>query len=268
MLFGRSRRRGATPLKRKTPTAPGQWQATWGTPLRWLGVVLVLAGVGFGLWTGSRKLRDPNAFPLRQVHIAGELRNLAETDLQPVVSGYLGQNFFMANLDELRTALAANSWIEQIAVRRGWPDTIEIELQERVAFGYWGEREMVDRQGRRFTPVVVRQPGPWPMLAGPSGHELALIKAWQDIHALFDPLGLKLAKLTQDDRRAWWLTFDNGLEVYVGREHFEPRLRLLAQWYPRVLADQIGRIAVVDVRYGNGFAVRWKSGPPPAPTAG
>lgn len=268
MLFGHSRRRGATPLKRKTPAAPGQWQAVWGTPLRWLGVVLVLAGVGFGLWTGSRKLRDPGAFPLCEVHIAGELHNLAEADLQPVVSGYLGQNFFMANLDELRTALAANPWIEQVAVRRGWPDTIEIELQERVAFGYWGEREMVDRQGRRFMPEVVRQPGPWPMLAGPAGHESALIKAWQDVHALLDPIGLRLAKLTQDDRRAWWLTFDNGLEVYVGREHFEPRLRLLAQLYPRVLADQIERIAVVDLRYGNGFAVRWKSGPTPAPTAG
>ena len=268
MLFGHRHRRGATPLKRKTPAAPGQWQAVWGTPLRWLGVVLVLAGVGFGLWTGGQKLRDPGAFPLIQVHIAGELRNLAEADLQPVVSGYLGQNFFMANLDELRTALATNPWIEQIAVRRGWPDTIEIELQERVAFGYWGEREMVDRQGRRFTPGVVRQSGPWPVLAGPSGHESALIKAWQDIHALFDPIGLKLTKLTQDERRAWWLTFDNGLEVHVGREDFEPRLRLLAQLYPRVLAAEIDRIAVVDLRYGNGFAVRWKSGPTPAPTAG
>ncbi|MBZ4193826.1 MAG: cell division protein FtsQ/DivIB [Candidatus Contendobacter sp.] len=261
MQLGYGRRRGATPLKRKTPTAPGQWEAVWGMPLRWLGVALALAGVGFGLWTGSQKLRDPGVFPLRQVRIEGELRNLAEADLQPVVSGYLGQNFFMANLDELRAALTANPWIEQIAVRRGWPDTIEIELQERVVFGYWGEREMVDRQGRRFTPGVVRQPGPWPILAGPAGRELALIKAWRDIHALFDPLGLKLTKLTQDDRRAWWLTFDNGLEVYVGRDQFEPRLRLLAQLYPRVLAAQIDRIAIVDLRYGNGFAVRWKAGP-------
>jgi cell division protein FtsQ len=106
------------------------------------------------------------------------------------------------------------------------------------------------------------------MLAGPAGHESALIKAWQDIRTLFDPLGLKLAKLTQDDRRAWWLTFDNGLEVYVGREQLEPRLQRLAQLYPRVLAAQIDRIAVVDLRYGNGFAVRWKSGPTLAPTAG
>ncbi len=87
------------------------------------------------------------------------------------------------------------------------------------------------------------------------------------MQALFEPVGLKLEKLAQDERRAWWLTFDNGLEVYVGRERFEERLRRLAQVYPKVLAAQADRIAVVDLRYVNGFAVRWKAGPP-VPAAG
>ena len=121
--------RGATPLRREAPPGPGQWKATWGPPLRWLGVALVLAGVGWGLWVGSQKLRDPHAFPLRHVRIDGELRNLAKTDLQPVAGKVLGQNFFMADLDVLRTALAANPWIETVAVRRWWPEIVDIELR-------------------------------------------------------------------------------------------------------------------------------------------
>ena len=269
MRFAKKRRhRGATPLRREAPPVPGQWKAAWGPPLRWLGVALVLAGVGWGLWVGSQKLQDPRAFPLRHVRIDGELRNLAEADLQPVASGVLGQNFFMADLDALRAALATNPWIETVAVRRWWPDIVDIELRERVAFGYWGEGEMVDVNGRRFRPPIVRQPGPWPQLMGPEGHEKALIKAYGDIRALFEPVGLRLARLRQDERRAWWLTFENGLEVHVGRERFEQRLRRLAQLYPRILSAQIDRIAVVDLRYGNGFAVRWKVVEPPTPAAG
>lgn len=267
MGFGHGRRRGATTLKRKAPGSPGRWKTVLGPPLRWLGVMLALAGVGFGLWAGGQKLRDPGVFPLRQVRIEGKLRNLAEQDFQPVVSGYLGRNFFMANLDELRAALAANPWVEEVTVRRWWPDTVEIDLRERVAFGYWGEREMVDVNGRRFQPAVVRQPGPWPRLAGPDGHEMALIRTYQQTRALLEPVGLKLAKLAQDERRAWWLTFDNGLEVYLGREQFERRLRRLIRIYPLILSAQIDRIAVVDLRYVNGFAVRWKVGPP-VPAAG
>ena len=104
----KQRRRGATTLKSRSVNAPGQWKSLWRTPLRWLGVALVLAGVGYGLWVGAEKLRDPNAFPLRHVRIEGELRNLAEADLQPVAAGVLGQNFFMADLDTLRATLTEN----------------------------------------------------------------------------------------------------------------------------------------------------------------
>ncbi|MCU0807739.1 MAG: cell division protein FtsQ/DivIB [Candidatus Contendobacter sp.] len=268
MRRGRGRRHGATSLKRDPAVAPGQRWAAWKPWLRGLGVVLVLAAVGFGLEAGLRALREPGAFPLRQVRFEGELRNLTEADLQPLAQAYLGQNFFVANLDELRVALAADPWIEEVTVRRSWPDTVAIQLRERVAFGYWGERgEMVDANGYRFRPPALRQPGPWPRLAGPGGREKALIKAWRDIRVRLDPVGLTLVKLKQDERRAWWLTFDSGLQVYLGRERFEERLQRLAHVYPRVLAAQADRIAVVDLRYGNGFAVRWKSGPP-APTAG
>ncbi len=268
MWFGRKKRRGATLLRQESAQSPGRWKTVWGPRLRVLSVVLALAAVGFGVQTGSRKLREPGAFPLRNVRVEGELRNLTEADLQPLASEYLGLNFFIANLDALHTALAAHPWIEDVAVRRWWPDTVEIRLRERTAFGYWGEQEdMVDVNGRRFHPTVVRQAGPWPQLKGPDGREKALIKAWRDVCALFDPIGLTLVKLAQDERRSWWLTFDNGLEGYVGRERFEERLRRLAQVYPRVLAAQADRIAVVDLRYVNGFAVRWKAGPP-APTAG
>lgn len=106
-------------------------------------------------------------------------------------------------------------------------------------------------RGRRFRPEVVRQPGPWPHLAGPVGHEAALIRTWGELQALFNPVGLQLTRLTHDERRAWRLSFANGLEVYVGRDQFEARLRRLAQLYPRVLAGQIDQIAAVDLRYGN-----------------
>lgn len=261
----RSKRRGATALRRELAGAPGQWKATWGPPLRWLGVALVLAGVGYGLWIGGQRLREPGAFPLRKVQVEGELHNLSEADLQPLASGYLGQNFFTANLDDLRTALAAHPWVETVVVRRWWPDTVEIALREREAFGYWGQDEMVDVNGYRFRPVVVRQPGPWPQLTGPAGREKALIQAWRQIRARLEPVGLHLTRLMQDERRAWWLYFDNGLEVYLGRERFEERLARLAQVYPRVLAAQADQIAVIDLRYGNGFAVRWKMTPPASP---
>lgn len=138
MAFQKKRRRGATSIRREPSDGLQRWKTAWGPPLRWLGVLLVVVSVGYGVRVGGEKLREPGAFPLRQIHIKGELRNLIEADFQTVAGGYIGQNFFVANLDELNTALATNPWIETVAVRRWWPDTVEISLRERTAFGYWG----------------------------------------------------------------------------------------------------------------------------------
>jgi cell division protein FtsQ len=174
------------------PTGCNGGKIVWGPPLRWLGVLLVVAAVGYGVQIGSERLREPGAFPLRYIQTEGEWRNLVKADVHAVAEAYIGQNFFVANLDELNTALATNPWIETVAVRRWWPDTVEISLRERTAFGYWGEREMVDVNGVRFQPTIVRQAGPWPRLVGPDGHEKALIEAYRQTRALLDPLGLKL----------------------------------------------------------------------------
>jgi len=248
------KRHGASPrIKRE----PGQWKAIWGLRLRWLGVISVFSVVSAGLYEGQRWLLDPSRFPLRHVHIHGELLNLDQTDVAKMVNSYLGQNFFALDIDALHATFAANPWIDRVSVRRLWPDTLAVSVRERTAFGCWGQNEMVAVNGQRFRPSNVRQPGPWPQLVGPDGHEMNLISVWQEAEAVLNKVDLKLVRLVLDQRRAWSMQFANGIEIYLGRENFAQRLRRFVDIYPRVLASQSDRIAVVDLRYTNGFTVRW-----------
>jgi cell division protein FtsQ len=247
----RRRRHGASV---RGPRVPGPWRITGGRPLM---AALLLAGIGFGLYSGIQKLLDPVVFPLRHIHIVGELRNLNKADLQPLVERYLGQNFFVLDIDALQAAFAANPWIEHVAVRRRWPDGLEVRFRERIAFGFWGQDEMVDVNGIRFRPGVIRESGPWPRLLGPDGQEETVIRTYREASALVDKIGLAITQLVQDERRAWWLKFANGVEVNLGREQFTQRLQRFVAIYPQVLAGRIAEIAAVDLRYSNGFAVRW-----------
>lgn len=232
-------------------------QPVWQTRLRWLGVILALAVGGYALYAAGQRLLDPVRFPLRHVRLEGELRNLSEDTLQSLVQPYLGQNFFTVDIGAVQAALAAHPWVEQVSVRRHWPDLLEVELRERAAFGYWGEHDMVDVNGVRFRPDVVRQPGPWPRLTGPEGRELALIHAYRATDELLAKAGLRLVELIQDERRAWRLLLDNGLEIKLGKDQYFKQLQRFVDFYPQVLAGQADRIATVDLRYTHGFAIRW-----------
>ena len=72
------------------------------------------------------------------------------------------------------------------------------------------------------------------------------------------PLQLGVEALELDPRRAWRVKLDNGLTVDVGRNHPANRIARFVRVYPSILAGGNGRVESVDLRYSNGFAVRWQ----------
>lgn len=233
------------------------WRRIWRASQQWLGALAAICVILAGLQAAAHKMLDPALFPLRHVRLMGEFRNPSEADLQQRVKKYLGRNFFTLDVEGLRKAVADEPWIEKVSVRRQWPDTVEIRFRERVAFGRWGDNEMVDVNGMRFRPTVVREAGPWPQLMGPDGHEKTLIRAYLEGNAMLAAVDLKIKRLVLDERRAWSMWFTNGVKVKLGREQFAERLQRFVDIYPETLARRIGQVAAIDLRYINGFAVRW-----------
>ncbi|HXH02892.1 MAG TPA: cell division protein FtsQ/DivIB, partial [Candidatus Competibacteraceae bacterium] len=214
-------------------------------------------------WRASEWLLDPQAFPLRQIRLKGEVHYLEADNLRELLSGYLGDNFFSLDITGVHRVLAAQPWVEHVELRRRWPDTLEVSVLERTPYGVWGEGEMVDVNGKRFRPAAIPESERWPRLHGPAGHELNLIARYAEANALVARAELRIRQLRLDERRAWWITFDNGIELSLGREAFMPRLQRFVDLYSRVLAPKAAQIAAVDLRYANGFAVRWRQLPPP-----
>ena len=61
-----------------------------------------------------------------------------------------------------------------------------------------------------------------------------------------------------DQRRHWWLYFDGGLTVSLGREETDHRLAQFFRVYPSLTAQSTRQPERVDMRYEHGFAVRWR----------
>ena len=76
-------------------------------------------------------------------------------------------------------------------------------------------------------------------------------------HALA-PTGLRVAGVTLDDRRAWRLQTDSGFALELGRADTRRRLQRFVQAWPSVFIDRVDELQRVDLRYSNGFSVRWQ----------
>lgn len=235
-----------------------QDKALWCRSLHWIALGLLILGVGFSVHWAQQHLLDPNKFPIRQVRLEGYLQHLKRTDIKKVLQTYVGENFFVLNIDALHATLTANPWVADATVWRQWPDTLKVRLQERIAFGYWDENELLDIHGERFKPSIIKNTNGLPRLSGPDGYEAIVMQHYKQANARLNKIGLQLKKLILDERHAWRMTLQNGVELKLGKEHFAERFARFLAVYPRVLAGRIHRIETIDLRYINGFAVRWK----------
>lgn len=201
-------------------------------------------------------------FPLREVVLMNELQEVRRSDLERSLSGLLRGNFFSVNLDALRQALERLPWVRHAEVRRQWPSGIEITVEEHRAVAHWGEsgNQLVNTYGEVFaaTSAHVQE---LPLLSGPSGSSAEMLTRYGEFSDLLDPAGLRITRILLSPRLAWQLQLENGLRIELGREQqkapTQMRLGRFVQYYPTLLEARRSRPLAVDMRYPNGFALRY-----------
>lgn len=206
---------------------------------------------------------DPNNLPIRTVKVEGAFRHLNEDELQRAVAGHVHSGFFGVDIEAVRNAVSERPWVDSVQVRRMWPDRLYIHVSEHQPLARWGEHGLLNVNGVWFGAEQAPFVDTLPLLVGPRGFERQLAQRYQTFEAALRPVGVRPARLVVSDRRAWKMTLDNGMELRFGRGDVEALLQRFARVYPSVLTKSAPRIAAVDLRYTNGFAVRWKEQPAP-----
>jgi len=248
------------PQLRGSPQKKADAAAGTGMPqrlLRWLtALVVLLLFAGSGVW-GVITLRDPAVLPLKIVRIDGELRNLDRRALEQAVGGVVEGNFFTVDLDAVRAAALKLDWVDQVTVRRIWPDTLNMWVEEQQPVARWGDSRLVNGRGGVFTPEPEALKTELPSLVGPDDSAAEMVARYQRMSRRFIALKLDITRLVRDGRGAWTVGFKQGMELKLGHTDTEARVDRFVQLYPRLEQAEKRRVKRVDMRYANGVAVLW-----------
>ena len=216
---------------------------------------LVLAGLLGWIWA---TLTDPQWLPIKRVQVQGPFTHVDAQAVRDAVSPYITGNFLTVDVRRVQRVVEALPWVRQAEVARAWPDAVHISVIEQVAVANWDEGALVNDAGDVFNPPRNSYPAGLPSLHGPEGSGKTVVAALEDMNAMVAPLNRHITRLSLDERRAWSLELDNGVEVVLGRGDGYGRLLKFVRFYHRALRDQEAQVERVDLRYSNGFAVRWK----------
>lgn len=215
-------------------------------------MLLMVGGVQSLRW-----LLAPEQFPLRQIAVDGHPVHMSEAELRTLLEDQLGRNLLRLDLAELQQRLLDEPWIIAARLERHWPDGLEVRLVARQAVAYWGEDALLDSHGRVFRPVRIPDGQPWPRLDGPSDQAALLLSGYRTFGQPLSALGLVIEKVRLDEYGNWRLILPSGIAVELGSSDWLNRLQRFMALYPRVLQPHLSELAVVDLRYPDGAALRW-----------
>ncbi|WP_329741326.1 cell division protein FtsQ/DivIB [Dyella sp. A6] len=219
-------------------------------------VALPIVGVLNGWFAASR-------WPVTRLTVQAEFHHVSAEQLRAVVLPHLGKGFFAMNLDKVQRAVAALPWVASVEASKRWPDTLLLRVVEREPFARWNGDSLIDRRGEVFKVADASSYTALPDLHGPADQMSDVVGFYADALKMFAGTSLKVAGVTLSDRGSWTLTTASGASIVLGDSaHAGARLRRFLGAYAQVMAGHTGTFVYADLRYTNGFAVKW---PTPAP---
>jgi cell division protein FtsQ len=198
------------------------------------------------------------------VRIESPLKHVAQDTIREAVSPHVEAGFIGVDVDAVRDSLQALPWVQRASVRRAWPDKLVIRVTEQKALARWGSEGLLNLHGELFRPQADSARQSLPLLRGPQETNRMVAEQYVTMQGMLKPLGLTITHMSLNERRALSMRLDNGLKLGLGRQDTDLRLLRFVRVYPRVLKPRLAAIDSIDLRYTNGFAVRWRDGHGPA----
>ncbi len=225
---------------------------------RLLGGVLLFGGLGGLLGFTGWQLAQPNTLPIQQVQVKGEFVYLNKSDLYKAMGDLANAGFFNVDVRAVKQAAETLPWVDSASVRRIWPDTLLIDIREQIPLARWQDGGMVNRLGDVVPVTTVDALADLPVFSGPEGSAKILAERYQLLSVPLAKMALTVVALTLSERRAWQVSLDNGMHLLFGRAMLDTQLSRFAGAYSSMPTEKLENIQSVDLRYTNGFAVRWK----------
>jgi len=250
-------------------------------------LLLLLVALLSASWLFVNWLNEPGNFPFKKLELVNKLEYQDSKQLQKVIVKAANNGFFSLDISQLRVQLLTElPWVKSVSIRKIWPDKLQLNIIEHQPAARWSALEideslstgtalrvgtpLLSQDGVVFSPVLTTpQKLKFKRLVLLTGNGRNTTKVLTDcvqINKQLQLLALAMQQCGMNSRRSWELkmllkTADNtidGIAIKLGKEKIMAHLGRFIEVFSGQLKPYLNSVAVVDLRYANGFSVKWK----------
>ena len=202
--------------------------------------------------------------------------NIDKQEIQQAIKSTLNGTTLSTDLKKMVELILDNPWIEQVVIRRVWPNTIVLRVQERRLIALWNNKFLISEFGKVTNiPVsdykkVEKKLGCYLLkIEGPKDFLSKILARAEKTNNLLANIDKKLSHLKLTEQFSWEAKTTGGMTLRFGGEDLQGpmfyRLENFTKSYSS-LANKLAEkgmgspeIHYVDLRYAQGFAIKTKN---------
>ncbi len=235
-------------------------------------VAVLSAALLVGAYFVARSVLTAEALTVTRITVTGNTR-LSRGDVLSLVDGLAGRNMLLVSLEEWRQRVLASPWVEDAAIRRVLPGTVDVAIAERQPIGIGriaGVLYLLDQHGD-----IIDEFGPdhaefdFPLIDGlaaaesaaadePAVDERRAALAMRLLASLQErpDLAGRVSQIdVTDPRDAVVILEGDTALVRIGDDQFVERLQSYLDLAP-TLRREVPQIDYVDLRFGERVYVK------------
>ncbi len=228
----------------------------------WLVLALFALAIGGTTWV-STGIVASERWPIRWLEVNGSFQRVSAEQLRSSLAPLVSASFFTVDLQNLQDAAIHKPWVAAVNVQKKWPDTVVVTVEEYQPMAHWNEIDLVSSRRTVFAAPDADAIQGLPWLQGPDGRLDEVLQQWELFNSMLANAGLEIERLELQERGSWSMALNNGTTVQLGRDDPVGRLQRLMNSWRGLMVDQELAPVRIDLRYTNGFAVRWPTEPEP-----
>ncbi len=231
---------------------------------------LVAGGTGWFFVAGGQWDSLPKMIPIagnasdsdavaavEEIELHGELRRVQPKTIEKIVRDQSQNGFLALDVNQLRQVVENLPWVYRASVRKKWPGTIVMQVEEQRAEAIWETGGFLNQQGERYAKLErAKETMTLPRIYAPDGMEQDAFRRLQQLQEIVAQLSEKIVRLRIDARGGTHIELKSGLTLSLGRRDVLKRAQRWVRHAPKIEIDAGKVLKKVDLRYGQGVALQ------------
>ena len=199
-------------------------------------------------------------YPVIKLKLLGELDYIDQKDIELLLGDLLLNNLWTLNLNVVKDKLMLDSWIDQLILKKCWPNKLEVSILSNKPIAVWNDRFFLTASGKvlHSTKNELKLKNlNLPKFYGETGKENLLLNTYLLLLEKLSSIGLLVERLDFKQDQGIVVLLNNNTKLKLGTFDLSDRITRFIVAYKKKLYPSISDISYIDLRYTNGVAVAW-----------